>query len=123
MIVARRNAMATIMASSNDITMILIKTVINRVVVRPMFQRTLRDIINRIEGGRMIVASSNDMTTIMASSNAITMILILTVINGVLVRLMDVALFMVNLIAITMVGVAVRGGRMVVLTDITIMVM
>ena len=45
MIVASRNAMATIMASSNSVAMILIKTVINRAVVLPMFQRTLRDII------------------------------------------------------------------------------
>ena len=47
MIVASSNDMATIMASINTIAMILIKTVINRVVVRPMFQQTLRDITTR----------------------------------------------------------------------------
>ena len=73
MITASSNNMATIMASSNAIAMIIIKTVINRVVVRPIFQRTLRDIITRIKGWRMIVAISNDMATIMASINAIAM--------------------------------------------------
>jgi len=69
----------------------------------------------------MIVTSSNDMATIMASSNAIAMILIMTVINGVFVWLMGITLSMVSLTAITMVGVAVRSFRMVVLTDITIL--
>ena len=123
MIVASSNAMATIMASSNDITMILIKTVINRVVVLPMFQRTLIDIITWSKGGRMIVASSSAMATIMANSNAISIILIMTVINGVVVRPMDVAPSMVSLTAITMVGMVVRCGSMAVLTDIIIMVM
>ena len=71
----------------------------------------------------MIVASRNAMATIMTSSNAITMIIIMTVINRVVVRPMDVAPSMVSLTAITMVGVSVRGGRMEVLTDITTMVM
>ena len=69
----------------------------------------------------MIVASRNDMATIMASSNAIAMILIMTVINGVVVRSMGITLSIVSITAITMVGVVVRGGRVVVLTDITIM--
>ena len=85
MIVASSNAMATIMASSNTIAMILIKTVINRVVVRKMFQRTLIYIINRSEVGRIIVAIRNTMTIIIASSNAIAMIIIMQVINGVVV--------------------------------------
>jgi len=89
MIVASSNTMATIMASSNDVAMILIKMIINGVVVRPMFQRTLRDIINRSKRRRMIVASRNDMATIIASSNAIAMMLINTVINGVVVRPMS----------------------------------
>ena len=63
------------------------------------------------------------MTTIMVSSNNIAMILIMTVINGVVVRPMGVAPSMVSLRAITMVGVSVRGGMMVFLIDITIMVM
>jgi len=111
MIEASSNAMATIMASSNNIAMIFIKTVINRVVVRPMFQRTLSGIISWSEEGRMIVASSNAMATIIASSNAIDMILIMTVINGVVARPMGVAPSMVSLTAITMIGVAARGGR------------
>jgi len=65
------------------------------------------------------VASSNAMATVMASINAITMILIITVINGVVVRLMGVTLSIVSLTAIIMEGVTVRGGRMVVLTGIT----
>ena len=69
----------------------------------------------------MIVASSNDMTTIMASSNAIAMILIMAVINGVVVRPIGVTLYMVRQTSTTMVGVVVRGGRVVVLTDITIL--
>jgi len=121
MIVASSNAMATIMASSNTIAMILIKTVINRVVVRKMFQRTLIYIINRSEVGRIIVVIRNTMTIIIASSNAIAMIIIMPVINGVVVWSMGVTLSMVSLIAITMTGVAVRGGRMIVLIDITLM--
>ena len=69
----------------------------------------------------MIVASSNDIATIMGSSNAITMILIMTVVSGVVVRLMGVTLSMVSLTSITIVGVTVRGGMMVVLADITIL--
>jgi len=69
----------------------------------------------------MIVASSNTMVTIMASSNAIAMIFIMTVINGVVVHPMGVALSMVSLTAITMVGVTVRGVKMVVLIEITIL--
>ena len=71
----------------------------------------------------MIVASSSAMATIMASSNAIAMILIMTVINEVVVSPMGVAPSMVSLTDITMVGVEVRDGRMVILTDITTMVM
>ena len=71
----------------------------------------------------MIVASSNDIATIMASSNTIAMILIMTIIHGVVVRQIGVVASMVSLTAITMVGVKFRGGRMVVLTEITIMVM
>jgi len=67
------------------------------------------------------VASSNSMDPIMARSNSITMILIMTVINGVVVWPMGVTLSIVSLTSITMVGVIVRGGRMVVLTDITIL--
>jgi len=69
----------------------------------------------------MIVASSNTMATIIASSNDIAMILIMMVINGVVVRSIGATLFMVSLTAITMVGVSVRGGMIVVLTDITIL--
>ena len=69
----------------------------------------------------MIVVSSNAMATIMARSNAITMILIMTVINGVVVHPMGVTLSMVSLTAITMVGMAARGGMMTVLTDIIIL--
>jgi len=123
MMVASSSAMFTIMANSNDTAMILIKTVINRVVVLPMFQWTLIDITTQSEGGRMIVASSNDMATIVASRNDIAMILIMTVINGVVVRPMGVAPSMVILTAITMVGVVVRCGRMVFLADITVMIM
>jgi len=61
------------------------------------------------------------MAAIMASSNAITMLLSMTVINRVVVRPMGVTLSIVGLAAIAMVGVAVRGGRMVVLIDITIL--
>jgi len=122
MIVASSNAMATIMASSNAIAMILIRTVINRVVVWPMFQRTLRDIITRSEGRRMIVASSNDIATIMASSNFFAMMLIVTVINGVVVKPMGVSPSMVSLTNITMVGVVFRGVMMIVFADITIIV-
>ena len=71
----------------------------------------------------MIGASSNDMAAIMTSSNAIAMMLIMTVIKGVVVRPMGVSPSMVNLTAITMVGVVVRGGRIIVLIDITILVM
>ena len=67
------------------------------------------------------MASSNAMTTIIASSNAIDMILIMTVINGVVARPMGVAPSMVSLTAITVVGVEVRGDRIVVLKDITIL--
>ena len=69
----------------------------------------------------MIVVSSNVMAIIMVINNAITMILIMTVINGVVVRTMGVTLSMVRLTVITMVGVAVSGGGMVVLTDIIIL--
>ena len=69
----------------------------------------------------MIVSSSNDMDIIVASRNAITMILIMTDINEVVVQPMGVTLSMVSLTAITMVGVTVRGGRIIVLTDITIL--
>ena len=117
------NTMAKFMASSNDINMILIKMVINRVVAWLIFQRTLRERINRGKGRSKIVASSNDMATIIASSNDISMILIMTFINGVVVRSMCVTPFMISLTSITMEGVAVRGDRMVVLTDITIMIM
>ena len=122
MIVESSNAMATIMASSNAIAMILINAVINRVVIRSMFQWTLRDILTRREGGRIIVISSNVMATIMASSNSIVIILIMTVINVVVVRPMGVDPSMVSLTAITMVVVEIRGGRMLVLTDITIII-
>jgi len=213
MIEVSSNAMVTIMTSSNDIAMILIMTVINRVVVRPMGvtlsmvsltsitmvevevrggrivvltditilgillnayplqrvslltitlqvgstircsllimstpfkmwvntvgnqlplqlpqinqrliqQPTLIDIITRSKGGRMIVVSSNAMVTIVLSSNDIAMILSIMVINGVVIRTMNVTLSMVSLTSITMVGVEVRGGRIVVLTDITIL--
>ena len=67
------------------------------------------------------MASNNDMATIMSSSNAIAMIIIMTVINGVVVRPMGVALSMLSLLSITMVGVEFRGGMMVVLTDITVL--
>ena len=70
-----------------------------------------------------MVVSSNAIATIMASINAIAMIIIMKVINGVVVRPMGVTLSMVSLTAITMIGVEVRGGRMVVLTDITILEM
>ena len=69
----------------------------------------------------MIRVSRNYMATIMVSSNAIAMVLIITVINGVVVRIMDVTLSMVSLIDTTIVGVAVRGIRMVALADITIL--
>ena len=69
----------------------------------------------------MIVANSNAMATIMASSNAIAMTLIMTVINGVVVRPMGATLSMVSLTSIIMVGVAVIDGMMIVLTDITIL--
>jgi len=97
--------MSTTIASSNDIAMILIKTVTNRVVVRGIFQRTLRVIIARSEGGRMLVAINNDMATIMASSNTISMILIMTVINEVMVSPIGVAPYMESITAITVVGV------------------
>ena len=118
---ASSNDMATIMVSSNDIVMIIIIMVINRVVAWLIFQRTLRERINRGKGRSKIVASSNDMATIIASSNDISMILIMTFINGVVVRSMCVTPFMISLTSITMEGVAVRGDRMVVLTDITIL--
>ena len=69
----------------------------------------------------MIVARGNDMAIIMASSNAIAMILIMTVINEVVVQPMGVTLSMVSRADISMVGMAVRGGRMLVLKDITIL--
>ena len=69
----------------------------------------------------MIVASSNDIATIMVSSNATTMILIMTVISGLVVHQMGATLSMVSLTDITIVGVTVRDGMMVVLTDITIL--
>ena len=122
-IVVSSNDIVTILVSSKAIAMILIKTVINRVVVWTMFQQTLIDIITWSKGGIMIVASSNAMAIFMASSNAIAMILSMTVINGVVVRPMGVAPSMVYLIDIIMVGVVFRGGRMVVLTYISIMVM
>ena len=68
------------------------------------------------------MTNSNDMATIMASSNDIPMILIITVINRVMVLTLSGTLYMVSLKDITMLGVAVRGGRMLVLTDITILV-
>jgi len=71
----------------------------------------------------MIVASINAMATIMLSRNTISMILIMTVINGVVVQTMSVTLSIVILTDITMVGVAIRDSRMVVLIDITILVM
>jgi len=69
----------------------------------------------------MIVANSNDLDTIMANRNTIAMILIMVVISGVVVWLMGITLSMVSLTAITMVGVVVRGIRMVVLTDVNIL--
>ena len=51
------------------------------------------------------MASINDMATIMVSSNAIAMILVMTVINGVVVRSVGVTLSMVSLTDITMIGV------------------
>ena len=69
----------------------------------------------------MIVVSSNNMATIMTCSNTIAMVLIMTVINGVVARPMGVAPSMVSLTAITVVGVEVRGDRIVVLKDITIL--
>ena len=69
----------------------------------------------------MIVVSINAMAISMANSNTITMILIMTVINGVVVRPIGVTLSMIRLIAIAIVGMIVRGGRIVVLTDITIL--
>ena len=69
----------------------------------------------------MIVVSSNAIATIIARKNYIAMILIMTFINGVVVWPIGVTLSMVSLTAITMVGVEVRVGRMVVLTNITIL--
>jgi len=42
----------------------------------------------------------------------------MTVINGVVIHTMGVTLSMLSLTATTMVGVTVRGGRLVVLADI-----
>ena len=67
------------------------------------------------------MASSDDMATIMVSNNGIAMIIVIPVINGVVVCPISVTPSMVILTSITIVGVTVRGGRMVVLTDITIL--
>ena len=73
------------------------------------------------EGLNMIVASNKPMATIAASSNTIAMTIVIPVTNGLVVQPMGVVPSMVSLTAITMVGVAVRGGRMVVIIDITIL--
>ena len=156
MIVESSNSMDTIMASSNDITMLISITVMNGVVFLPMgviismvsltyitiagmvvrggrmviiiditilgiLLPTLINIIIRNKRERMIVKISNAMATIMKGSNAIAMRIVIPVTNGVVVQLMGLTLPMVILTAITMVELEVRGDRMVVLTDITIL--
>ena len=69
----------------------------------------------------MIVVSNNDMAAIMASSNDIAMIIIITVMNGVVFLKLGIAPSMVSLTAITTVEVSVRGAMMVVVIEITIL--
>ena len=67
------------------------------------------------------MTSSNYMATSMASSNSIAMILMKLVIDRVVVRPMIMTLYIVSVTSITMVKVAVRGGRRVILTEINIL--
>jgi len=145
MIVVNSDAIVTIISSSNAITMILIMTVINGVgpanwcspvYGKPNSYHHNGGGIQRCQDGSPHRHHHHDnATTYPNRHNYLEQrrendsgkkkcyghLIIMTVMNGVVVRPMDVTLFIVSLTSITMVGVAVRGGMMVVLTDITIL--